>query len=207
LLKRILAAAGLGFAGYVAYEAYTQKTGISTNENESGFLNAALGELQGGFMKVSNFTGGLNMGVSMAGLAHIKGWEGFRANVYLDSAGKPTIGYGHLLLPTENYKKITVEEATNLLIKDLSNAEDAVNSLVKVRLSQLQYDALVSFVFNVGRGAFARSTLLKKVNAGLFTEAKAEFLKWVNSGGKFVQGLYNRRVADAELFAAGRAAA
>ncbi len=203
MFKQILAAAGLGFAGYVAYEAYTQKTGISTNENESGFLNAALGELQGGFMKVSNFTGGLNMSVSLAGLAHIKGWEGFRGAVYLDSAGKPTIGYGHLLLPTENYKTITVEEATKLLIKDLSNAEDAVNALVKVRLSQFQYDALVSFVFNVGRGAFARSTLLKKVNAGLFSDAKAEFLKWTNAGGKFVQGLYNRRVADAELFAAG----
>jgi len=202
MLKGLLAAVGLGLAGYVAYSVYTENRGVSAN-GEGGLMDITAGVIEGGFMKVTSFNGGLNMGVSLAGLAHIKGWEGFRVNRYLDSAGKPTIGYGHLILPTESYQTITIEEATRLLVKDLSAAEDAVNSLVKIKLTQFQFDALVSFVFNVGRGAFARSTLLKKVNAGLFTEAKAEFLKWVNSGGKFTQGLYNRRVADAELFAAG----
>ena len=180
MIKKLIATAGFGAAAYVLYEAFSQNKGISSDA-EGGFIDVAAGVLEGGFMKVSNFGGGLGMGVSITGLAHIKGWEGFRANVYIDAAGYKTIGYGHKLLPTENYKTITNEQATNLLVKDLSVAESAVNDLVTIKLSQFQFDALVSFVFNVGRGAFARSTLLKKVNAGLFSDAKLEFLKWVNA--------------------------
>ncbi len=203
--KTILATAGFGAAAYVLYEALSQNKGIST-DNEGGFIDVAAGILQGGFMKVANIGNGMGMSVSITGLAHIKGWEGFKPNVYIDAAGYKTIGFGHKLLTTENYKTVTNEEATRLLIKDLTVAESAVNDLVTIKLSQFQFDALVSFVFNVGRGAFARSTLLKKVNAGLFADAELEFLKWVNAGGVRVQGLINRRVADSKLFAAGSVA-
>jgi lysozyme len=205
MIKKVMAAAGLGFAGYVLYTAYASDKGISS-DSEGGFFNVALGIVEGGFMKVGGMGSALGMGISLAGLGHIKGWEGFRENVYLDAAGKPTIGYGHLIKPTESYKKITIDEATELLMQDLEIAENAVNSLVKVGLSQFQYDSLVSFVFNVGRGNFAKSTLLKLVNAGKVTEVKKEFGKWIYAGGKKLQGLINRRTADAELWAAGSVA-
>lgn len=198
MIKKILSALGLGLAAYVAYETFTQKS-VESEGGEGGYLDTALGVIEGGFSKVS-FSDGLGMQISLAGINHIKGWEGFKANVYLDSGGKATIGYGHLILPYESFSTITESEAVSILVKDLSSAENSVNNAVKVPLTQNQYDALVSFVFNVGGGAFRRSTLLKKINSGELSAAKTEFLKWVNAGGKRVQGLVNRRVADAKLF-------
>ncbi|MES2637423.1 MAG: lysozyme [Pseudomonadota bacterium] len=198
MIKKIVAAVGFGLAAYVAYETYTQKT-VESDSGEGGYLDTAIGVIEGGFSKVS-FNDGLGMQISLAGINHIKGWEGFKADVYLDAGGKATIGYGHLILPHESFGKITESEAVRILVKDLSSAENSVNNAVKVPLTQNQYDALVSFVFNVGGGAFRRSTLLKKINSGELAAAKTEFLKWVNAGGKRVQGLVNRRVADAKLF-------
>lgn len=198
MIKQVISAAGLGLAAYVAYEVYTQKS-VETDSGEGGYFDTALGVIEGGFSNV-NFSAGLGMQISLAGISHIKGWEGFKANVYKDAGGKPTIGYGHLILPYESFSTITESEAVALLVKDLSSAEDTVNSTVNVTLTQNQYDALVSFVFNVGGGAFRRSTLLKKVNAGQLSAVKTELLKWVRAGGKKVTGLVNRRVADAKLF-------
>lgn len=199
MIKKILSTLGFGLAAYVVYETYQQQ-GIESSEGEGGYLDTAIGVVQDGFSKVS-FGDGLNMQISLAGLNHIKGWEAFKPYVYDDAAGKPTIGYGHLIKPTESFSTITESEAVRLLVKDLNIAENAVNNAVNINLTQSQYDALVSFVFNVGAGAFRRSTLLKRVNAGLFDAAKKEFAKWVFASGSRVKGLVNRRIADANLFA------
>lgn len=198
MIKKIISTIGLGLAAYVAYEAYTQKS-VETDEGEGGYLDTALGVVYEGFSKVG-FDSGIGMQISLAGLNHIKGWESFKQNVYLDAGGKATIGYGHLILPYESFSTITEKEAVLILVNDLSSAENSVNNAVKVPLTQNQYDALVSFVFNVGGGAFRRSTLLKKINSGQFSAAKTEFLKWVKAGGRTVTGLVNRRIADAKLF-------
>ncbi|MGA3370676.1 MAG: lysozyme [Terracidiphilus sp.] len=101
------------------------------------------------------------MNISKDGLQLIKASEGFRANTYLDVAGFPTIGYGHRLLHPESYPNgITEDEATALLLQDVQSAEQAVLRLVKVPLSQGQFDALVDFTFNLGSGRLAGSILL-----------------------------------------------
>lgn len=175
---------------------------ISTNDGEGqGLIEAVKGDFLGvGYQMV----GGGNMQISLRGLAHIKGWEGFKASVYLDAAGKPTIGYGHLIKPYESFTTITEQEASSLLAKDVASAEAAVNRGVKVPINQNQFDALVSFAFNVGNGAFANSTMLKRINAGQYVEAANEFGRWVfiTIGGKKTvsNGLVNRRTADYNLF-------
>ena len=104
---------------------------------------------------------------------------GFASEVYQCSSGENTIGYGHVVLPNENFTTITEEEAEELLRKDIAIAEDAINRYVKVPLTQNRFDALVSFVFNVGVKAFKSSTLLKKLNQGLYDEIDEELAKWV----------------------------
>lgn len=104
---------------------------------------------------------------------------GFASEVYKCSSGENTIGYGHVVLPNEHFTTITEEEAEELLRKDIAIAEDAINRYVKVPLTQNRFDALVSFVFNVGVKAFKESTLLKKLNQGLYDEIDEELAKWV----------------------------
>lgn len=104
---------------------------------------------------------------------------GFASEVYKCSSGENTIGYGHVVLPDEHFTTITEEEAEELLRKDIAIAEDAINRYVKVPLTQNRFDALVSFVFNVGVKAFKSSTLLKKLNQGLYDEIDEELAKWV----------------------------
>jgi len=140
------------------------------------------------------------MKISEKGIEFLKQREGEKLTRYLDSVGKPTIGVGHLILPGEDYEHITPEQSTELLKKDLEWAEKAVNSLVRVALSQNQYDALVSFVFNVGEHALTISTLLKKLNSSDYKGAADEFLKWNMAGGKRIQGLANRRELEKKLF-------
>jgi len=201
MIKNILIAGGIGYAAFWLFQKYNE-TGISTeNDDGAGFIDAAVG----GFMTVSNMGGFQNnMAISLRGLAHIKGWEGFRANKYLDVAGLPTIGYGHLIKPHESFGTITEAEASALLAKDVASAEAAVNRGVKVPINQNQFDALVSFAFNVGNGAFLRSTLLKRLNAGEHVQAGYEFGRWVfikENGKKEVSnGLVNRRTADYNLY-------
>lgn len=139
------------------------------------------------------------MKISEKGLSLIKESEGLRQKAYLDSVGVPTIGFGH----TKGVKlgqEITYSQAVEYLKEDLREAEQAVLRLVKVQLSQGQFDALVSFVFNLGAGAFAKSTLLKKLNARDYSGAANEFGKWVNAGGRPLKGLITRREGERRLF-------
>ncbi len=106
------------------------------------------------------------MRFSANGIALLKKFEGIRLKTYLDSAGKATIGVGHLLKPGESFPNgITESEAEDLLLADIIPVENAVNALVKVSLSQSQFDALVSWAFNEGSGRLASSTLLVKLTA------------------------------------------
>lgn len=202
MLKNILIGLGLGLGAYMVYRAFNPNF-VTTADGEGEGLLSSLG---GDFIGVSNtlLGEGNNMQISLRGLAHIKGWEGFKSSVYLDQAGKPTIGYGHLIKPYESFTTITEAKASALLAKDVSSAEAAVNRGVKVPINQNQFDALVSFAFNVGNSAFANSTMLKRINAGQYTEAANEFGRWVfiTVGGKKVisNGLVNRRTADYNLF-------
>ena len=144
------------------------------------------------------------MQISDAGIRAIQDFEGFSRDRYADSAGLPTIGYGHLIRPHENIpERISQAYAAMLLRQDLAVAEACVNRLVKREISQHQYDALVSFTFNLGCGALAKSTLLKRVNAGDEQGAAAEFLTWVYAGGRKIEGLMNRRVAERAMFTGG----
>ena len=112
------------------------------------------------------------MRLSAAGLELIKKSEGFRNHVYLDVAGFPTIGYGHRLLHPESFPNGVQEaQATEILTADVRDAEQAVDCLVKVPLTQGQFDALVDFCFNLGAGKLASSTLLKILNGGRYEAA------------------------------------
>lgn len=135
----------------------------------------------------------------------IKEFEGLRLHVYSDPAGLPTIGYGHLLRPGEAFPDgISNEQAEQLLMRDVQWAEDAVNKHVSVQLSQYQFDALVSFTFNVGGNAFAGSTLLKLLNSGDYAGAADQLLRWnkakVNGKLQELAGLSRRRQRERELF-------
>lgn len=133
----------------------------------------------------------------------IKMYEGFSAFAYLCPAGVMTIGFGTTRIngkPVSQNQKITIDEANVLLEQDLKKFEDSINSLVKVDLMQNQFDALVSFVYNLGAENFKKSTLLKKINAGEFSEAAEEFLKWNKAKGKVLPGLTRRREAEKTLF-------
>jgi len=138
--------------------------------------------------------------INEAGLALIKVYEGLRLKAYQDSVGVWTIGYGH----TNNVKPGDVlsdeSQASGLLAFDLANAEAAVSRLVKVDLTDNQFAALVSFVFNLGSGNFAMSTLLKKINSGDMAGAAKEFKRWNRAGKKVLAGLVRRRDAEAALF-------
>lgn len=135
-------------------------------------------------------------------LACIKRWEGLRLTAYRDVGGKWTIGYGHVNGAREGMR-ITEPVAEDWLRRDLAQAELAVDTAVKVALSDNQFGALVSFVFNVGVNAFKRSTLLRKLNAADYDAVPAELLRWTKAGGRQVPGLVNRRNAEIGLWSKG----
>lgn len=143
------------------------------------------------------------MKISPNGISLLKAHEGLRLFAYLDPVGVWTIGYGHTkdVSPGQHISPSVAEE---FLRQDLSWAEDCVNNSVKVSLSQNQFDALVSFVFNVGVGAFQDSTLLRQLNAGNYSEAAEEFLRWdkgtINGEKVVLPGLVTRRKAEQKLF-------
>ena len=135
------------------------------------------------------------------GLALIKESEGLRLSTYLDAVGKPTIGYGHLIRPGETFNgPISQQQAEALLRKDLADTEQGIAKAVRVSITQGQFDALVSFTFNLGAGALQRSTLRRKVNREEHADVPAEFMKWVWAGGKKLKGLIRRREAEAGLY-------
>ena len=142
-----------------------------------------------------------NLKLDKAGIRFIENAEGVRLQKYKDVAGYWTIGVGHLIRSWENFDSgITQNQAEELLSSDASGAEKSVNSLVSVCLKHNQFNALVSFVFNVGSTAFANSTLLSVLNKGDYAEAAKQFLRWDVAGGDHVAGLLARRKKEMELF-------
>lgn len=139
------------------------------------------------------------MKASEKGLALIRSFEGLRLNAYKCLAGVVTIGYG----TTKGVKMgdtVTKEEAEELLRLDVQRFVDHIAALVTVPLNQNHIDALASFVYNVGPTAFAKSTLLKYLNAGLYKDAADQFLRWNKAANNVVAGLTRRRVAEKTLF-------
>jgi lysozyme len=141
------------------------------------------------------------MQLSAEGLELIKRFEGFRSRQYTDVAGFPTIGYGHRIVPPESFPGgLSEPQAANLLARDVSAAELAVGHLVKVALTQGQFDALVDFCFNLGSGRLAGSTLLRVLNGGRYGDAVEQLLRWDLAAGEVNLGLKARREAELRLW-------
>lgn len=163
------------------------------------------------------------MTVNQLGLEVIKSFEQCRLAPYKDAAGKWTIGWGHLLpvspaLPVSAVDEhlravgwhagtdtvgITQDQADRLLVEDVTKAARAVDAMVEVPLSANQASALTSLVYNIGKGAFGASTILKRVNAQQWAEAQEEFHRWREAGGRVLNGLVRRRAVEAWLFGLG----
>lgn len=155
------------------------------------------------------------MKISESGLKKIMEYEGVRQEAYKDPVGLLTIGVGHLLTKSELAEGtleldgqhidwtqgLTQLDCMRLLDQDCDPCENAVNTLVKRKLTQAQFDSLVSFCFNVGTKAFYRSTLLKLLNGNAENlNIRKEFARWCRAGGKVVTGLVIRRQKEAEAF-------
>ena len=136
---------------------------------------------------------------SPKGIELIKEFEGFRSNAYLCPSGVWTIGYGHTATVKPGMR-ITREQGEQLLVKDLQRFEAVVNQKVKVPLTQAQFDALVSFTYNIGGRAFSNSTLLKYLNKKAYDRAANELHRWVNGSTGRLEGLIRRRQAEYKLF-------
>lgn len=139
------------------------------------------------------------MKASQKAIDLIKEFEGFRSKSYLCPAGKWTIGYGHTkgVKPNDVVDEKTAEK---YLIEDIEWAEDTINKYV-LNLNQNQFDALVSFVYNVGSGSFSRSTLLKKIKSNPNDlSIRNEFMLWIYADGKPLNGLKKRRKMEADLY-------
>ena len=140
------------------------------------------------------------MKTSRAGIDLIKQFESFSSEPYLCPGNVWTNGYGHTKGVTKTTKPITPTDGEALLAEDLVEFEDAVTDALVVPVTQGQFDALVAFSFNVGAGAFRKSTLLKKLNAGDAVGAAAEFLRWNKAKGRVLGGLVRRRKAERDMF-------
>lgn len=139
------------------------------------------------------------MNIAKPGLDLIKSYESLSLKAYRDSGGVPTIGWGS----TRGVRmgmQISQEQAESRLRDDLHTAESAVNRYVTVPLSQHQFDALVSLTFNIGTGAFQKSTLLRLLNAGRYSDAADQFRRWNKANGRVLPGLVKRRAAERALF-------
>ena len=155
------------------------------------------------------------MKISPQGLHLIAGYEGWRPNWYQDAGGVRTIGYGHTgPLPHNFTAPLSVEQGLALLRINAARAEAAVNGAVRVNLGiiparrQARFDALCSLAFNIGGGAFASSTLVRKINAkGAprdWTPLGPYWLEWSHVGGKVLPGLLARRRREFAIFASGK---
>lgn len=143
------------------------------------------------------------MKTSDKGLDFIADVEGNKLHSYLDTGGVWTIGVGHTSdewFEVGPGMQISYAKSMELLAQDVQEAEDPVNTLVKVPLTQNQFDALVSFVFNIGGGAFADSTMLKMLNKGDYEGAAKQFPRWNKDNGKTISGLTKRRLLEQAVF-------
>ena len=143
--------------------------------------------------------GWLQMRTSEAGVNLIKSFEGCRTVAYQDAVGVWTIGYGHTIDVKEGMT-ITQHQCDVMLEVDIETYENYVNEQVNVSLTQNQFDALVSWVYNLGPTNFRKSTMLKVLNAGKYEEVPFQMKRWVHANGKILKGLVLRREAEAELF-------
>lgn len=138
--------------------------------------------------------------VNDAGVALVREFEGCRLDAYRCPAGIPTIGYGATGPDIRMGMKWTQEEADERLAEDLARFAEGVERLVLVDLTDNQFAALVAFAYNVGLGALAGSTLLRKLNAGDYEGAADQFPRWSKGGGRVLPGLVRRRAAERDLF-------
>lgn len=137
------------------------------------------------------------MCLSAAGLGSISGHEAVVHRVYPDTTGTPTVCMGHTGSDTPAIGTVVSDAVCQrMAAEDTSSAVHDVQTLVKVAVTQPQFDALVDFDFNVGRGTFSKSTLLRRINAGECKGLTVEFLKYNKSKGQVLRGLTNRRVDE-----------
>lgn len=140
------------------------------------------------------------MKLSRPGLEFIKRWEGLRLGAYIPVKGdRPTIGFGHTLGVAEGLTCIP-QQAEEWLLQDVASHQAAVRSYVEIPLEQHEFDALVSFTFNVGSEAFKNSTLLKRINDQDIDLVGKELKRWIHSGPAVIEGLIRRRKAETKLF-------
>lgn len=150
-------------------------------------------------VKTPSLIQGDNMKTSVEGLALIKKFEGLELEAYKCAAGVWTIGYGH----TKNVQEgdvISESHADHMLEVELEEFEGYINDNVTVALSQNQFDALVSWVYNLGPANLKASTMLKVLNSGDYEGVPAQIKRWNKAGGKVLEGLIRRREAEALLF-------
>tara|TARA_Y100001972_G_scaffold64277_1_gene78520 strand:- start:27 stop:491 length:465 start_codon:yes stop_codon:yes gene_type:complete len=142
----------------------------------------------GEYMKISEY--GLNL---------IKHFEGLELEAYQCAAGVWTIGYGHTkdVQPGDQWSE---SHADHMLEVEMEEYENYVNTAVTVPLSQNQFDALVSWVYNLGNGNLTSSTMLKVLNSGDYAGVPAQIKRWNKAGGKVLEGLTRRRQAEADMF-------
>jgi lysozyme len=144
--------------------------------------------------------------VSETGLTVLKHYEGCKLTAYRDSVGALTIGFGDTQDVTEGMT-ITLQEAEDRLERRLGrDFEPGVKAAIQVHMKQEQFDAMVCLAYNIGVGAFGKSTLVKQFNAGDVQGAADEFLRWDKAGGKSLKGLRKRRAAERALFLGANAA-
>ena len=142
---------------------------------------------------------GVNMKISQEGIALIKKFEGCELEAYKCPAGVWTIGYGH----TKDVKegdRINKDEANYLLEEEMIEYEGYINDIVEVPLEQNQFDALTSWVYNLGSSNLMSSTMLTLLNEGKYDEVPQQIKRWNKAGGKVLDGLVLRREAEALLF-------
>jgi lysozyme len=146
----------------------------------------------------------VEMRTNKAGLNLIKEFEGFRTKAYKCPAGVWTIGYGHTSMAGPPAVKpgmvVSRTEAEAILRRDLKVFEDGVKSAIKVQLNSNQFSACVSLCYNIGVGAFSRSSVARFCNKGQWKKAADAFALWNKAGGKVLPGLTRRRAAEAALF-------
>lgn len=194
-MSRATLVVGIGAAAALAAYAWQVHRGAGVVGDQGG--DSAIDRLLAPLYELGGAVRGMR--TSPAGISAIMQREGFSATPYNDAAGF-SIGYGHFIKPGEDLTHVTMEQAGELLRQDVAAAENAVNSLVLVELTQSQFDALVSFVFNVGVGNFRRSTLLRRLNGGDYAGAADELPRWNQSLGRVLPALMSRRDAERDQF-------
>ena len=157
-------------------------------------------EIRGRYPRPQFYTCEKSMVISTPGIELLTHFEGLKLEAYQDSVGVWTIGYGHTKGVISGMK-ITESQAGNLLKTELIEYQNYINSMVKVGLSQCEYDALVCWVYNLGPTNLSNSTLLTLLNQGVKLQIPKQIRRWNKAGGKVLKGLVRRREAEALMFA------